>query len=48
MTDRQLSQISVGFTQPQLQWLRSEARRLGLNIAELVRRIIDACREQPK
>jgi len=35
-------QISIGFTVPQLRWLRAEARRLGLSISELLRRIVDS------
>ena len=33
------------FTEPQLAFLKEEAKRLGLGVAELVRRIIDAYRE---
>jgi hypothetical protein len=40
-----MNQISVAFTQKQLAWLRSEAKRLGLSIGELMRRIIDEKRE---
>ena len=35
----------ISFTQPQLAWLRREARRLGVSVAELVRRAVDTCRE---
>jgi len=36
------------FTKPQLEFLKSEAARLGLSIAELVRRIVDEYREYRK
>jgi hypothetical protein len=36
-----LQQISIAFTAPQLKWLHAEARRLGLSIAELLRRLVD-------
>jgi len=35
------------FTRPQLAFLRQEAGRLGLTVAELVRRIIDEHRLRP-
>lgn len=31
----------ISFTDPQRQFLKREAKRLGISIAELVRRIID-------
>ncbi len=34
----------ISFTQPQLEWLESEAKRLGISIPELVRRLIDQAR----
>ena len=34
----------ISFTTPQLAWLRREARRLGVSVAELVRRAVDAHR----
>lgn len=36
----------VSFTQPQMVFLKTEAERLGIPVAELVRRIIDQYREQ--
>jgi hypothetical protein len=39
-------QRSIVLTKPQLAWLKSEAKRLGISIAEVIRRIIDANREQ--
>jgi len=41
-----MQQISIAFSQPQLKWLRTEAERLGITLSELVRRILDAAREQ--
>lgn len=35
----------LSFTDPQLAFLRDEAKRLGITVAELVRRIIDQYRE---
>jgi hypothetical protein len=40
-----VNQISISFSPPQLKWLRAEAKRLGLTISELVRRILDEKRE---
>lgn len=37
--------MSVVLTQPQVKYLRDEAKRLGLTVGELLRRIIDAHRE---
>ncbi len=34
----------ISFTQPQLEWLEAEAKRLGISIPELVRRLIDQAR----
>ena len=31
----------ISFTDPQISYLRKEAKRLGISVAELVRRIID-------
>lgn len=36
----------VSFTQPQIAFLKTEAERLGISIADLVRRIVDAYREE--
>jgi hypothetical protein len=33
--------INITVTAPQLMWLEREAKRLGLTVGELVRRIID-------
>ena len=34
----------ISFTPPQLAWLETEAKRLGISVPELVRRIIDKAR----
>lgn len=34
----------ISFTEPQLEWLEAEAKRLGISIPELVRRLIDQSR----
>lgn len=39
------SRISVPLTTPQDAYLRAEAERLGISIADVIRRIIDAYRE---
>ncbi|MDE2020725.1 MAG: hypothetical protein KGJ13_10350 [Patescibacteria group bacterium] len=36
---------SVALTKPQLDWLKKEANRLGITIADVIRRIIDRARE---
>ena len=36
----------ISFTEPQWRWLRAEARRLGVSVAELVRRAVDAHRRE--
>lgn len=36
----------ISFTQPQLQWLEQEARRLGISVPELLRRIVDDARQK--
>lgn len=35
---------SIDFTAQQLKWLEKEAKRLGLTLAEVVRRIVDRAR----
>jgi hypothetical protein len=37
-------QRSVVFTKPQLAFLKEEAKRLGVSIAEVIRRIVDEYR----
>jgi|GEM_PF-4418558 hypothetical protein len=34
----------ISFTKPQMIWLEQEAKRLGISVAELVRRLIDQAR----
>lgn len=36
----------ISFTDPQIAFLKKEAKRLGISIADLVRRIVDAHRDQ--
>ena len=36
--------MNLHLQEPQLTWLRREAKRLGLTIGELIRRIIDTAR----
>jgi hypothetical protein len=36
-----MNQLSIAFTAQQLSWLRSEAKRLGITMGELMRRLID-------
>lgn len=45
MTTNTLSRTTINLTPPQLSWLRREAKRLGLTLGELLRRIIDEKRE---
>lgn len=40
-SDAMIKQM-ISFTEPQMAYLKREAKRLGISIAELVRRIIDA------
>lgn len=37
---------SIVFTDPQADWLRQEASRLGISFADAVRRVIDHHREE--
>jgi hypothetical protein len=36
-----MDRISVSFSNPQLAYLRVEAKRLGISVGDLIRRIID-------
>jgi hypothetical protein len=36
---------TITFTGPQFEWLREEAQRLGITVADLIRRLIDQTRE---
>jgi hypothetical protein len=40
-----LHKQSIGFTKPQTEYLQAEAARLGISVADVVRRIIDHHRE---
>lgn len=40
-----MNRLSVSLPPPQYRWLTSEAKRLGITIGELIRRIIDAARD---
>lgn len=37
-------QRSIVFTKPQMVWLKAEAKRLGVSLSEVIRRIVDAAR----
>lgn len=37
---------TITFTQPQIEYLKAEAARLGISVADMVRRIIDQHREK--
>jgi len=37
---------SIGFTAAQMAWLKGEARKLEISIADLIRRIIDEYRNR--
>jgi len=39
---------TVTFTQPQYDWLRSEAERLGITVSDLLLRIVDERRERKR
>lgn len=45
MTTDTLNRTTINLTTPQLSWLRKEAKRLGLTLGELLRRIVDEKRE---
>lgn len=40
-----MDRISLSLPQPQHSWLTREAKRLGITIGELIRRLIDAARD---
>lgn len=42
---RSTQRQTVFLTEPQAEFLKREAERLGINISELIRRIIDSYRE---
>ena len=37
---------TITFTRPQAEYLKAEAERLGISVADLVRRIVDQHREK--
>jgi hypothetical protein len=39
-----MERISLSLPPPQIEWLRSEAERIGITVGELLRRIIDQSR----
>lgn len=43
-----MERISVSLPPPQHSWLTREAKRLGITIGELLRRLIDAARGESK
>jgi hypothetical protein len=43
-----MDKISVSFSKPQLAYLRAEAKRLGISVGDLTRRIIDQHRAAAK
>lgn len=40
-----MARMSVTLTEPQLKWLEKEAKRLGITVGEMIRRLIDKVRE---
>lgn len=40
-----MQRITISLPDPQLSWLQSEAKRIGITIGELLRRLIDRVRE---
>ena len=40
-----MQRTSISLPEPQMSWLRSEAKRLGITVGELLRRLIDRVRE---
>lgn len=43
-----MKRILISFGLPALAWLRTESNRLGISIAEVVRRCVDEKREKRK
>lgn len=43
---RTSQKMSVIFTGPQLAFLKAEAERMGISVADLIRRIVDRYREE--
>jgi Arc/MetJ-type ribon-helix-helix transcriptional regulator len=40
-----MQRISVSLPEQQMSWLQSEAKRIGITVGELLRRLIDRVRE---
>ena len=38
--------VNITVTEPQQRWLEREAKRLGISIGEVIRRILDAVRSK--
>jgi len=45
---RAVRRQTVTFTQPQYDWLREEAERLGISVSDLLPRIVDERRERKR
>jgi hypothetical protein len=43
-----MARMSLTMTEPQLVWLRREAKKLGITVADLIRRIIDQNRVEQR
>jgi len=43
-----MARMSLTMTDPQLAWLRREAKKLGITVADLIRRIIDQNRVEQR
>jgi hypothetical protein len=41
-----MERITISLPPPQMSWLQREAKRIGISIGELLRRLIDQVREQ--
>jgi hypothetical protein len=45
MENAHMDRISLSIPSPQMSWLKREAKRLGVTVGELLRRIIDQVRD---
>lgn len=41
-----MPRVTISFTEQQLEWLRAQADRLGISLADLIRRMVDRQRER--
>ena len=48
MRTKPIIQRSVVFTKPQMEWLEKQSDKLGISIAELIRRSLDEVRMRSK